>query len=126
MEAYIPQADGRKKAITEFFANSGQEFLPNLELLIDAKEQLHDFTHAVGAAAIEGLLELSSTQLAGPPHPDKAAPTRAHGPGAIRRHGHLPVNQRQYIAKAATSSGPWRDRHVDRLEIGHVPIRTAP
>ena len=90
MEAYIPQADGRKQAITEFFANSGQEFLPILELLIDAKEQLHDFTHAVGTAAIEGLLELSATQLAGPPHPGKAAPTSAQGPRAVRRHGHQP------------------------------------
>ena len=90
MEAYIPQADGRKQAITEFFANSGQEFLPILELLIDAKEQLHDFTHAVGTAAIEGLLELSATQLAGPPHPGKAGPISAQGPGAVRRHGHQP------------------------------------
>jgi putative transposase len=88
MEAYIPQVDARKQAITEFFAQSGQQFLPILELLLDAKEQLHDFTHAVGTAAIEGLLELSATQLAGPPHPGKAAPTSAQGPGAVRRHGH--------------------------------------
>jgi transposase-like protein len=89
MEAYIPQAKGRKQAITEFFARSGQQFLPILELLIDAQQQLHEFTHAVGVAAIEGLLELSATQLAGPPHPGKATPVPAGAAqGPVRRHGH--------------------------------------
>ena len=92
MAAYLPQADDGKQAMAKFFAQSGQQFLPILELLIDAKQQLHDFTHAVGVAAIEGLLELSATQLAGEPHPGKAAPAAAgsaQGPGrAVRRHGH--------------------------------------
>jgi len=44
MEAYLPDADGRKQVITNFFATSGQQFLPILELLMDAKEQLHAFT----------------------------------------------------------------------------------
>jgi len=88
MEAYIPDADARKQAITEFFTQNGQQFLPLLELLVDAKQQLHDFTHAVGVAAIEGLLELSARQLAGPPHPGKAAPAPAASKhGAVRRHG---------------------------------------
>ena len=94
MAAYLPQADDGKQAMAEFFAQSGQQFLPIVELLIDAKQQLHDFTHAVGVAAIEGLLELSATQLAGEPHPGKAAPAAAgsaQGPGqAVRRHGHQP------------------------------------
>lgn len=94
MAAYLPPADDGKQAIAEFFAQSGQQFLPIMELLIDAKQQLHDFTHAVGVAAIEGLLELSATQLAGEPHPGKALPPTsapagsAHGP--VRRHGHQP------------------------------------
>jgi transposase-like protein len=93
MQAYIPDSDGRKRAITEFFANSGQQFLPIMELLIDAKQQLHDFTHAVGVAAIEGLLELSASELAGEPHPGRKAaasqtPSAASGHGAVRRHGH--------------------------------------
>jgi hypothetical protein len=88
MEAYLPDADGRKQVITEFFATSGQQFLPILELLMDAKEQLHAFTHAVGVAAIEGLLELSATQVAGPPHPGKATPPTQTADGAVRRHGH--------------------------------------
>jgi transposase-like protein len=83
MEAYIPDSDGRKQAVVEFFARNGQQFLPILELLIDAQQQLHDFTHAVGVAAIEGLLELSATQVAGEPHPGKASPE-----GSVRRHGH--------------------------------------
>ena len=88
MEAYIPDADDRKQAITEFFTQNGQQFLPLLELLVDAKQQLHDFTHAVGVAAIEGLLELSARQLAGPPHPGKAAPAPAASKhGGVRRHG---------------------------------------
>lgn len=89
MEAYVPDSDDRKQAITEFLAQSGQQFLPILDLLIDAKEQLHDFTHAVGVAAIEGLLELSASQLAGEPHPGKAVPAPADsGHGGVRRHGH--------------------------------------
>jgi transposase-like protein len=91
MGAYIPDSDDRKQTVVDFFAKSGQQFLPILDLLIDAKEQLHDFTHAVGVAAIEGLLELSASELAGMPHPGKAVPAPAacgHGPGAVRRHGH--------------------------------------
>ena len=89
MAAYIPQAADGKQAMAEFFAQSGQQFLPILELLIDAKQQLHDFTHAVGVAAIEGLLELSATQLAGEPHPGQAAsPSTGSAHGPVRRHGH--------------------------------------
>lgn len=91
MEAYIPDADDRKQVITEFFAQSGQQFLPILDLLIEARQQLHDFTHAVGVAAIEGLLELSARELAGAPHPGRqvAAPkTPSAACGPVRRHGH--------------------------------------
>ena len=91
MEAYIPNADDRKQTVVDFFARSGQQFLPILDLLIDAQQQLHDFTHAVGVAAIEGLLELSARELAGEPHPGRKAaapqtPSAACGP--VRRHGH--------------------------------------
>lgn len=51
-------------------------------------EKLFNFTHAVGVAAIEGLLELSVAQLAGQRHPGRAAAgpvASAHGP--VRRHG---------------------------------------
>lgn len=88
MEAYIPDSDTRKQALVEFFTQSGQQFLPILELLLDAKEQLHEFVHGVGVAAIEGLLELSASQLAGQKHPGRATPAPAgsiHGP--VRRHG---------------------------------------
>jgi transposase-like protein len=89
MEAYIPDSDHRKQAVVEFFAANGQQFLPVLELLMDAKEQLTAFTHTVGIAAIEGLLELSATQLAGEKHPGKAAVVPAGtGPGPLRRYGH--------------------------------------
>lgn len=93
MEAYIPDSSDRKQAVVEFFASNGQQFLPILNLLIDAKEQLHDFTHAVGVAAIEGLLELSASALAGMPHPGRkaavpAGSSAASGHGPVRRHGH--------------------------------------
>ncbi len=89
MEAYIPDSDSRKQAVVEFFAGGGQQFLPILELLIDAKEQLHEFAHGVGVAAIEGLLELSASALAGMPHAGKAVPAPADSVhGAVRRHGH--------------------------------------
>jgi len=87
MAAYIPTGLDRKQAVTDFISKSGQQFLPLLELLITAKEQLHDFTHAVGTAAIEGLLELSATALAGERHPGKAKAALAGHP-AVRRHGH--------------------------------------
>ncbi len=86
MEAYIPDSDSRKQAVVEFFAKSGQQFLPIMELLIDAKQQLHDFAHGVGVAAIEGLLELSASKLAGMPHPGKAA----RACGLCARHGAPP------------------------------------
>ena len=73
MEAYIPGATDHKRLLTDFLAANGQTYLPILELLVDAKERLFDLTHAVGVAAIEGLLELSATQLAGERHPGRAA-----------------------------------------------------
>jgi len=88
MEAYIPGATDHKRLLTDFLVANGQTYLPILELLIDAKERLFDFTHAVGVAAIEGLLELSATQLAGERHPGRSAAVpadSAHGP--VRRHG---------------------------------------
>jgi putative transposase len=89
MEAHIPDSDHRKQAVVEFFAANGQQFLPVLELLMDAREQLTAFTHTVGIAAIEGLLELSATQLAGAKHPGKAAVAPAGaGSGPLRRYGH--------------------------------------
>ena len=88
MEAYIPDSADRKQTVVDFLAKSGQQFLPILDLLIDAQQQLHEFTHAVGVAAIEGLLELSARQLAGEPHPGKAAAApAASGHGPVRRHG---------------------------------------
>jgi len=88
MEAYIPGSDSSKQVIVEFFARSGQQFLPLMELLIDAKTQLHDFAHGIGVAAIEGLLELSATQLAGAPHPGKTTPAATGDSRPVRRHGH--------------------------------------
>lgn len=89
MEAYIPGASDHKRLLTDFLTANGQTYLPILELLIDAKEQLYNFTHAVGVAAIEGLLELSATQVAGARHPGKAAAaSAAWARGPVRRHGH--------------------------------------
>lgn len=89
MEAYIPGATDHKRLLTDFLTANGQTYLPILELLMDAKEQLYDFAHGVGVAAIEGLLELSATQLAGERHPGKAASAPAgSAQGAVRRHGH--------------------------------------
>jgi len=86
MEAYISDSDNRKQAVVEIFAQNGRQFLPLWELLIDAEQQLHDFAHGMGVAAIEGLLELSARQLAGVSHPGKAA-ARSAPQGKVRRHG---------------------------------------
>jgi transposase-like protein len=94
MKAYLPgsthrkQTTDSKQTIVDFFANSGQQFLPILELLVDAKEQLHDFAHSVGTAAIEGLLELSINELCGLPHPGKKSQVTTAGRVGVRRHGH--------------------------------------
>jgi transposase-like protein len=87
MEAYISSADSRKQSITEFVARNGQQFLPLLEVLMDAREQLQAFTHAVGLAAIEGMLDLSATQLTGEKHPGKACVARSDT-SPVRRYGH--------------------------------------
>ena len=110
MEAYIPDADDRKQVITEFFATSGQQFLPILELLMEAKEQLHAFTHAVGVAAIEGLLELSATQVAGEPHPGKATAPTQSAAGPVRRHGLHRAEERSATGTAHDGRGPRRGR----------------
>ena len=41
MEAYIPDADDRKQVITEFFANSGQQFLPILDQIARNEAYMH-------------------------------------------------------------------------------------
>jgi len=98
MKAYRPnttcrkQTDDPKQIIVEFFANNRQQMLPILELLVDAKQQLHDFAHGVGIAAIEGILELSANERCGGlPHPGKkfspeSQTSAGHVP--VRRHGH--------------------------------------
>jgi len=97
MKAYFPSSTNRKQAtdrrqtIVDFFAHSEQQFLPILELLIDAKEQLYNFAHNVGVAAIEGLLELSANERCGglPPPGKKFSPESQASADRVpvRRHG---------------------------------------
>jgi hypothetical protein len=61
MEAYISGANDHKRLLTEFLCANGQTYLLILEMLIDARGQLFKFTHAAGAASMEGLMELSAT-----------------------------------------------------------------
>ena len=119
MEAYIPDSDHRKQAVVDFFAANGQQFLPVLELLMDAKEQLTAFTHTVGIAAIEGLLELSATQLAGEKHPGKAAVvpagtsllivqrTEKFSAGTPGAGGLSPQSKSMYSSSCTTTGSPW-------------------
>jgi len=100
MKAYRPnttcckQTDDSQQIIVDFFANNRQQFLPILELLVDAKQQIHDFAHSVGVATIEGLLELSANERCGGlPHPGKKltpSPESQTSAGRVpvRRHGH--------------------------------------
>jgi len=47
MEAHLPDSV-RSQSVAVFFVSNSQQFLPILNLLIDAKRQRYDFTHAVG------------------------------------------------------------------------------
>ncbi len=83
MEAYIPDSDSRKQAVVEFFAKSGQQFLPIMELLA-RQATAPRLCPRRGVAAIEGLLELSASKLAGMPHPGKAATPADSVHGTVR------------------------------------------
>ena len=69
------------KDLARFLAREGAEFLaPMLDLLEQGRRTIDQWACELGKVGIESLLILSADQLAGRPHPGKAA-------GAIRHHG---------------------------------------
>lgn len=63
-----------------FLAKNGQALLPMMELIEQSQAAVDEVIDVVGRAAVEAVLRLSAEQIAGPPHPGKAA-------GAVGWHG---------------------------------------
>ena len=76
----IAETPGRK-ALLEFLTQHGQQLLPFVELIADARMAVDEFIDILGRASLEAVLQLSATTVAGPPHQGKPAG------GEIRRHG---------------------------------------
>ncbi|MDI9584541.1 MAG: hypothetical protein QM473_10015 [Acidobacteriota bacterium] len=59
------------KALSQYLSQSGQLLLPMVELIEQAQMAAGQFVDVLGHAALEGLLELSAQQIAGPRHQGK-------------------------------------------------------
>jgi putative transposase len=70
-----------RKSLLEFLTQHGQQLLPFVELIADARLAVDEFIDVLGRASLEAVLQLSATTVAGPPHQGK------RGGGEIRRHG---------------------------------------
>ena len=55
----------------EFLTQHGQQLLPFVELIADARLAVDEFIDVLGRASLEAVLELSATTVAGPPHQGK-------------------------------------------------------
>ena len=70
------------KALSQYLSQSGQLLLPMVELIEQAQMAAGQFVDVLGHAALEGLLELSAQQIAGP---EIAAVRRVMGDHLRRR-----------------------------------------
>jgi len=67
-------------ALRQFLAREGEVLLPMVELIEEGRLAVEELVNNLGRAALEAVLLVSAEQVAGPPHPGKAA-------GQVRRHG---------------------------------------
>jgi len=68
------------KQLGEYLSHNGQALLPMVELIEQGQMVAEEFIGVLGRAALEAVLELSASQIAGPPHQGKVG-------GEVRRHG---------------------------------------
>jgi transposase-like protein len=80
-KVYQIEETKNRKALLEFLTQHGQQLLPFVELIADARMAVDEFIDVLGRASLEAVLQLSATTVAGPPHQGK------RGGGEIRRHG---------------------------------------
>jgi putative transposase len=73
-------------ALTAMLARDGQTLLPILDLILHGRAVVDDVIDVIGRSTIQGLLEVSAREQAGPPHPGKPDP--APGRGRILRFGY--------------------------------------
>jgi len=66
--------------LVEFFIKNGQALIPMVELIEQSKQTVDELVDELGRAAVEAVLRLSASNVAGPPHPGKKG-------GEIRWHG---------------------------------------
>ena len=63
----IAEAKGRR-VWQEFLVQQGQQLLPFVELIADARLAVDEFIDVRGRASLEAVWQLSATTVAGPPH----------------------------------------------------------
>jgi len=61
-----------ERKLAEFLVRNGQALLPMLELIEQSRMAIDELIDVMGRASVEAVLELSATQVAGPPQPGKA------------------------------------------------------
>lgn len=87
-----------ERRLAEFLVRNGQALLPMLELIEQSRMAIDELIDVMGRASVEAVLELSATQVAGPPPQGKArqADRVWHGtqPGRVfLKERQLPVNK---------------------------------
>jgi len=82
-----------ERKLAEFLVRNGQALLPMLELIEQSRMAVDELIDVMGRASVEAVLELSATQVAGPPQPGKArqADIVWHG----RQPGRVYLKERQ-------------------------------
>ncbi|NQT94269.1 MAG: hypothetical protein HQ559_16025 [Lentisphaerae bacterium] len=90
------------KQLSEYLSRNGQALLPMVELIEQGQMVVEEFIVVLGRAALEAVLELSASQVAGPPHQGKPG-------GEIHRHGKQPGSVRLSTQKVG----------VDRPRLRH-------
>jgi transposase-like protein len=77
---HTKRSKSESRKLSRLFASNQQLFLPFLELVERSSSMIGEVLDEVSRSFVEGLLELSATQVAGPPHQGRRG-------GEIRRHG---------------------------------------
>lgn len=75
------QGKVNERKLAEFLVKNGQQLLPMVELVTEARMAIDDLVDAVGRATIEAVLEMSAAEVAGPPQQGRKRD------GEIVRHG---------------------------------------